>query len=374
MTDLLAELTSLSYDAATHSESWGDLNAAAQQLFRATACGVGLFNFRSREGMLCLSRGFREGFLDSYRDRYALLDVWLRREDAYRVPCTIHVGPDLVPDSELIRSRFYQEWLAPQRLYHRLSAVLAREEANLCYFVLWRPPEAEPFGDEEIEACRALAPHLRRAVQLRTRLATIERERDAAVEVLNRLPTGVVLCDETGAPVVVNEAGRQILSVGDALTLRSGKVSACRQLDAETLHNLIAGAARTTHGEALDAGGTLSVSRPSGLPLSVLVSPVRAPAEIVDHQRIAAAIFISDPESVVDTNEERLVRLYGLTKSESRLAAKIAQGRSLEQAAAMLNITTETARSYLKRILSKTGVKRQAELVRLLLLGPAYVT
>jgi DNA-binding CsgD family transcriptional regulator len=67
------------------------------------------------------------------------------------------------------------------------------------------------------------------------------------------------------------------------------------------------------------------------------------------------------------------MRLYGLTPAESRLAAKIAEGRSLEQAAVMLNITTETARSYIKRILSKTGVKRQAELVRLLLLGPAYL-
>jgi DNA-binding CsgD family transcriptional regulator len=34
-----------------------------------------------------------------------------------------------------------------------------------------------------------------------------------------------------------------------------------------------------------------------------------------------------------------------------------------------MGITVNTARAYLKRIYSKTGVRRQPELVRLLLLG-----
>ena len=371
--DSLTRLTSTIYEAATRTEAWPEVNAAMQRLIQATACGVGLFNFRSRNGLICLSSGFRDEFLDSYRDRYAEMDLWLRREHVHRVPCTIHVGRDLAADPDILRSQFYREWLEPQNIFHRLSIVLVREGMNLCYFVAMRPPTDKPFGNDEVVACRMLAPHLRRAVQVRSRISAVERERDAAVEVLNRLPTGVVLCDETGAPVVVNESGRQILAAGDALTLRRGKLSACRQLEAEALQNLIAGAARTALGEGMDPGGTLSVPRPSGLPLSVLVSPLRAPPEVGGRARIAAAIFISDPDSMMDTNEERLMRLYGLTPAESRLAAKIAQGRSLEQAAAMLNITTETARSYIKRILSKTGVKRQAELVRLLLIGPAYL-
>ncbi len=69
-----------------------------------------------------------------------------------------------------------------------------------------------------------------------------------------------------------------------------------------------------------------------------------------------------------------MLQLYGLTRAESRLAAKLAQGRSLDEAAAMLNITTQTARGYIKRILGKTGTKRQVELVRLLLLSPAHLS
>ncbi len=100
---------------------------------------------------------------------------------------------------------------------------------------------------------------------------------------------------------------------------------------------------------------------------------MRAPSAVPGHRRIAAALFIGDPESVTCTNEARLLQLYGLTRAESRLAARIAEGRSLEEAAAMLSITRQTARSYIKRILGKTGTKRQVELVRLLLLSPAHL-
>jgi hypothetical protein len=257
--DPQAKLTSMIYEAATRSEAWTEVNTAVQRLIQATACGVDLFNFRSRNGLICLSSGFHSEFLDSYRDRYAELDVWLRREQAHRVPCTVQVGRELVPDSDLVRTEFYREWLEPQNFFHRLSIVLVREGMNLCYFMALRPPRERPFGDDEILACQVLAPHLRRAVQLRSRITAVERERDAAVEVLNRLRTGVVLCDEIGTPVVINESGRQILATGDALTLRRGKLSACRQFEAEALQNLIAGAARTAHGEAMDPGATLSV-------------------------------------------------------------------------------------------------------------------
>ena len=101
---------------------------------------------------------------------------------------------------------------------------------------------------------------------------------------------------------------------------------------------------------------------------------MRAPGAAQGHRQIAAALFISDPESVILTNKDRLLQLYGLTRAESRLAAKIAEGRSLDEAAAVLNITTQTARSYLKCILRKTGTKRQVELVRLLLLSPAHLS
>lgn len=366
-------LIPLIYDTTTSADALPELLAALQRVFRARACGVASFNFQTRQGIWDSSSGFCDEFLSSYQDHYSSYDPWLRHEERFRVPGTVHVGRELVPDAELIETQFYQEWLEPQGLFYRLSAVLLREGASVCYFATLRGRKDSLFGFEKIRLCRNLAPHLRSAVQMRRQLAMLEVERNAAMEVLDRLPTAVVLCDQSGAPVIVNGAARDILASSDGLVVRGGKLAARRQPETDALENLISGAARTARGGGDSSGGTLPVSRASGQrPLSVLVSPMRAPSAIPGHRRIAAALFISDPESVVPANEERLLQLYGLTRAESRLAAKIAQGRSLEEAAAMLNITTQTARGYIKRILCKTGTKRQVELVRLLLLSPVH--
>jgi DNA-binding CsgD family transcriptional regulator len=212
---------------------------------------------------------------------------------------------------------------------------------------------------------------VQRAVQLRSRLGVLEDDRRAIMDVLNRVLTPIILCDREGAPVIVNEAGRQMLAAGEGLRLQGGKLAADRQAQTDHLLRMIGGAAHAIRGEHADAGGTLTLARLSGgRPLSLLVSPLRASPHLPAHRRIAAAVFVHDCQAMADVTEERLSRLYRLTRSESRLAAKLAEGRSLAEAASCLNITIETARSYVKQVFSKTGARRQAELVRLLLVGP----
>ncbi|MNJ68757.1 Bacterial regulatory protein, luxR family [compost metagenome] len=68
-------------------------------------------------------------------------------------------------------------------------------------------------------------------------------------------------------------------------------------------------------------------------------------------------------------------QLYNLTPAETGLAMELANGLSLEEASEVLNIRRNTARAHLRSIFSKTGVRRQTELVRILLnsvvaLGP----
>jgi DNA-binding CsgD family transcriptional regulator len=61
-----------------------------------------------------------------------------------------------------------------------------------------------------------------------------------------------------------------------------------------------------------------------------------------------------------------LSQLFGLTRAEAALATQLSRGLQLQDAADALNISPHTARTQLKAIFAKTGVSRQAELVRLL--------
>jgi len=64
--------------------------------------------------------------------------------------------------------------------------------------------------------------------------------------------------------------------------------------------------------------------------------------------------------------QESLCASFELTPAEARLAVGIGSGKNLESIADELGILKETARSQLKSIFLKAGVRRQAELVALL--------
>jgi len=77
-------------------------------------------------------------------------------------------------------------------------------------------------------------------------------------------------------------------------------------------------------------------------------------------------VLIVDPALRRPIASEALRRAYGLTPREAALALALGEGHTLEQAAARLTMRYETARTHLRRILSKTQTRRQAELISLL--------
>ena len=86
-----------------------------------------------------------------------------------------------------------------------------------------------------------------------------------------------------------------------------------------------------------------------------------------------AAVFISDPDLRESASQATLGELFGLTPAEANLAILLSRGLSLAEASETQSISQHTARAQLKAIFSKTGVSRQAELVRLVLKSVALL-
>jgi DNA-binding CsgD family transcriptional regulator len=85
------------------------------------------------------------------------------------------------------------------------------------------------------------------------------------------------------------------------------------------------------------------------------------------------AVFITDPEEGTTLDRRALHDLFGLTQAEIDLCIALVKGKSVEEYAQEASISPNTARTYVKRIYSKTGVRRQGELVRLLLKSSAGI-
>ena len=353
------------------SGNWDPLLDSIKQYLEGCAIALVSHDFKNNLGSIPFASGYNREYLRSYALHYARYNVWLENERDYRAPGTVHIGAHLVPEYALVKSKFYTEWLQPQDLHHRLCAVLSRDQATAVFLDIMRPRSGPGFTRDDVERCRSLLPHLQRALRMHRRIAELEIERDAAFHALDHLPWGIVFVDEHRNRLAANRHAQEILLAGDGLMARGNSLRAAVAEEDARLNRLLSSALQRTGELPPSVGGPLSITRPSGAhPLSLLVVPLRTKTDALGDRVPAAAIFVSDPDVRLDSsNEEHLRELYALTAGEARLAAWLSQGKSIDAAAVAMGITVNTARAYLKRIYGKTGVRRQPELVRLLLLG-----
>ena len=78
-------------------------------------------------------------------------------------------------------------------------------------------------------------------------------------------------------------------------------------------------------------------------------------------------LFLNDPSHSPRVSPEALRDLLGLTQSEAGIAADIGDGMRPTEIAARHGISPNTVRAHLRSIFTKTGVRRQSQLVHLVL-------
>lgn len=185
-------------------------------------------------------------------------------------------------------------------------------------------------------------------------------------EALNRISVGVIVTDDASKVIFMNPSGAEFVSQNDGLSVDHGQTLRAASLeDTAKLQALIRD---LTDGNPHGDRQAIALRRPS------MVMPYSIRAELVDGESDGETgprvmLFIMDPEKLPRVLPEIIGPLFDLTRSESRLAAEIASGATLDMAAENLGLTVSTVRTYLKQIFLKTGTSRQAELVRLILMS-----
>ncbi len=212
----------------------------------------------------------------------------------------------------------------------------------------------------------------RRGKHVLARMEGLERERDALAEATDALSLGLVFVDRCGRALFANQLAETILKQHDGLCFSSGRILVATPGQPGVLQALSIGETASGRGKGLKAGSAMAVPRPSNLrPYTLFVVPLQTHDRTAGADEVAAVVFISDPEEQVEAPRELLERLYGFSRAESGVCAPFLRGKSVEAIAQELDLSVHTVRSHLKRLLAKTGERRQTELMRLLLRGPA---
>ena len=273
----------------------------------------------------------------------------------------------LVGQSTLRRSRFWNEWMAPQDMYGSLSCKLPVSGPFTWVMDLQRGRNQASFTASDAALLGSLIPHLVRAVEISQKFRTAQ----VLASTFSQLPFGVIVIDGHMRVASVNAAAEAILiRRGSGLHSKSGCLFAADPQTMALLQKLVADACGADDDVNPGVGGELLVrgksdGRNANLALSVgpLVDSAGEFPVIGRH----AAIFIRGISFDLPEGFAEQIRIFfDLTPKEASLAASLASGMTLKEAADDARIRFSTARSHMEKILQKTGTRQQSQLVALL--------
>ena len=175
---------------------------------------------------------------------------------------------------------------------------------------------------------------------------------DALHLLIDHLEQGVAVTDRFGRPRYLNRAAQALIRRG-LLRLDGGCLCSGTPEHGAALGRLIARC-------AIGTGGSVRLTGEGG---TLLIAACAIPGN-------AVLLRVVDPASTRLPDTRVLQDQFGFTPAEAILAGDILAGNDLTASAARRGVTRHTARAHLRRLFEKTGTRRQAELMRLLLLCP----
>lgn len=171
---------------------------------------------------------------------------------------------------------------------------------------------------------------------------------------------GVIVVDKSSLVLFLNRKA-QAMSQGHHLRLINGRLCASAPAGGRALFKLIADCVTKGFGGSLRLGS-------DGDTLLIAASALPPGTGMGDDPIVLLRLI--EPAGVRPPDREALQAYFGLTATEAGFALEMLAGHDLAASAARRGVRPNTARAHLRRIFEKTETRRQAALMRLLLLCP----
>ncbi len=349
-TDLVDEI----YDVGLAPHLWTNVLTSIRDFVGAQVCGLVSKDAASKLGSIQHQVGADPHYITAYAKTYSKLDYL----DLMPSPGRIVSIPELVPYDEYRKGRFYQEYLRPQG-WADAAMVTLEKSGSSCGVALVTIPRG--VVDDSIRQRVALiAPHLGRALRISNAIEIKQSEATTFAKALNSLSASMLLVDGNGRIVHANAAGQDMLHEGDVLRSIGGRFATCDPRVDQILFKSFAAPA--------DVGAkaiALPLMTQGGERYVVHVLPLTS-----GNRRAAgltytavAAMFVC--KVALESPADVMAQVYSLTPAEQRVLQAIVEVGGVPETARALGIAETTVKTHLYRLFDKTGVGRQADLVKL---------
>lgn len=352
-------------EAALDPAAWGKVQQETVAFFGASTSQLASVDHRNGNAFFSQTAGMPE--LDAYLVEagpfcepvaYAATRPHWRRFSDY----------DYIDEAGMERSDFYRD-NARFDIRYRLALRLV-DTPGLSKALLWCWPAGRgPVGPQDHEKLNAIERELRLAAHVSECLGQSFDVERGIVDALEATATPALIVDPLGTPVIMNARAEGVLRRNDGIGVGcDGRLAVAGRVAGARLADEMSGAgnALLVEGKALFPRA-VAIPRPSGLPAyGVLVTPLSLKHQFLGRARALVLLILKDP---ADPSRPRTVVLrdaFGLSPAETDVALLFAEGCSLPEIADRRGASVQTIRNQVKATMSKMGVSRQTELMRML--------
>jgi DNA-binding CsgD family transcriptional regulator/PAS domain-containing protein len=272
-------------------------------------------------------------------------------------------------DEVLHASEIYKQALGPADIEYAMWFNIALEENSHCVVSVMRGRQDPPFTERDCTDFSRFVPHVQRAVTIHDTFQRAREEVAAARAAMDAMPLGVLVADEERV-VLANRAARALLDEGTALrfdngTLRTTSYEANAKL-ANAIQQARSGGDQNPVGVSFPVGSRDHVH-------AVIRMLHASPAIRLGVEAGTVALYLSDSRKPLETPEEVLQQLFGLTGREAAVLRALVEGDTLREIGQRLGIGLHTVKTHLQHIMQTTGTGRQGQLIKQVLSTPAWI-
>jgi DNA-binding CsgD family transcriptional regulator len=177
---------------------------------------------------------------------------------------------------------------------------------------------------------------------------------------LDAMSHGVLLLDERARPFYSNGVAHDLMAKTGAIVFGQDQTLRCRTPElTRQLHQAVEKA--ITGSDNAEEMIIKLVGNDESQMLGFIM-----PAFARDNDPANRAVILMVHQMKIHAASSALMKVFGLLPSEQRFLSAFLEAASLNDAAIKLGLSEETARTYLKRVCAKLGVRRQIELASLM--------
>jgi len=347
------------YDAALDDSRWTTTLAGIVDL--AGGQGGGLVRIGARgEAVISHAVGVDPAYVRSYIETYEPFDP--SRAVLHAPVGQIQTIGDWIDVDEFRTTTFYNEWTRPQGLEDAANILLDKSTDGISRLSIMKA--GGPVDRKMYRVISYITPHMQRAMHIRQKLQQQNALEATSALTLDALRAAILLLDANGHITHANASAQEILDEADVLRSVHGRLVTSDLNADRMLRQALAG---TVLGERTMTGISLHLAARDGSHYVGHLVPLTAGRRkpFGAGYEACAVLFVS--KAAIDTivAPDLIRKLFKLTPAELRVFLSIIEVGGVPDVAKSMGVAETTIKTHLARIFTKTGTKRQADLVRL---------